>query len=64
MNIDEYLNNLQSSLENKFSEFENASSKKEENAGEYIFCPECGTKVDSNANFCPNCGYGFNANDD
>ena len=45
MNIDEYLNNLQSSLENKFSEFENASSKKEENAGEYIFCPECGTRI-------------------
>ena len=60
MNIDEYLNNLQSSLEKKFSDFEKESSKEAENAGEYMFCPECGTKVDSNANFCPNCGEKLN----
>lgn len=25
-----------------------------------LFCPECGTQVDTDANFCPNCGYCFN----
>lgn len=25
-----------------------------------LFCPSCGTKLDSNSNFCPKCGYKLN----
>ena len=57
MNIDDYLNELQSSLENQFSEFDTSSPT-------FIYCPECGTKLKSDANFCTNCGYAFNKNPD
>lgn len=60
MNIDEYLDNLQSDIDSQLSQFglnggqQNASSEKK-------FCPECGTQVEADANFCPSCGYNFNA---
>ena len=57
MNIDDYLNDLQSSLENQFSEFGTPSPT-------FIYCPECGTKMSSDANFCTNCGRAFNHNPD
>lgn len=61
MNIDEYLNELQSNLNNQLERFgvNGQVSSNAENAdahGEFKFCPECGTKVDSEAKFCPNCG--------
>jgi hypothetical protein len=61
MNIDEYLNNLQSNLDSQLSQFgvgdqqPLSTTEKEGN-----FCPECGTKVEAEANFCPNCGFCFN----
>lgn len=63
MNIDDYLNNLQSDLDSQLSQFglngqQNVSDGMEQ---ECKFCPECGTKVEADANFCPNCGYCFNA---
>jgi len=69
MNIDDYLNNLQSDLEDKLNgfgrqvneQFNNNLNQQEESACK--FCPECGTKVEIDANFCPNCGYRFNAGD-
>ena len=65
MNIDDYLNNLQSDLDSQLSQFglngqQNVSDGMEQ---ECKFCPECGTKVETEANFCPNCGYCFNADD-
>ena len=62
MNIDEYLDNLQSDIDSQLSQFglnggqQNASSEDEKK-----FCPECGTQVEADANFCPSCGYNFNA---
>ena len=64
MNIDEYLNNLQSDLNSQLSQIviggQLTDSVSEQ---ESKFCPECGTKVEAEANFCPNCGYCFNADD-
>lgn len=61
MNIDEYLNSLQSDLDSQLSRLglggQQPSSIIEP---EDKFCPECGTKVDAEANFCPNCGFRFN----
>lgn len=61
MNIDEYLNNLQNDLDNQLSQFglgrSHASGQQsEDNLDDFKFCPECGTKVDADAQFCPNCG--------
>ncbi|MDD7010270.1 MAG: zinc ribbon domain-containing protein [Candidatus Cryptobacteroides sp.] len=66
MNIDEYLNDLQSSLDRHLSRFGTGeqSSNRDNNPeapGEIKFCPECGTQMEADANFCPNCGYNFNA---
>ncbi len=61
MNIDEYLNNIQSDLDKQLSRFDVGTlqtSNKEKEEGK--FCPECGTKVETGANFCPNCGFCFN----
>ena len=62
MNIDEYINNLQSDLDSQLSQFGlNGGQQIAANEGEKKFCPECGTQVDVDANFCPSCGYNFNA---
>ena len=61
MNIDEYLNNIQSDLDKQLSRFDVGilqTSDKEKEEGK--FCPECGMKVETGANFCPNCGFCFN----
>ena len=68
MTIDEYLNDLQSSLDRHLSRFgmgEQSSNRDNNpnNPEERKFCPECGTQVEADANFCPNCGYNFNADD-
>lgn len=61
MNIDEYLNNLQSSLDSHLSRFGVGPQPTEDNSEpeDKKFCPECGTQVEADANFCPNCGYNF-----
>jgi len=62
MNIDEYINNLQSDLDSQLSQFGlNGGQQIAANEGEKKFCPECGTQVEADANFCPSCGYSFNA---
>ena len=56
MNIDDFINDLQSDIDSQLSQFglnANSDNKK--------FCPECGTQVMADANFCPECGYNFNA---
>ena len=69
MNIDEYLNNLQSNLEDQLSRF-GVNEKPSGNmfsvaeTDEKKFCPECGNKASADANFCPDCGYKFDATDD
>ena len=69
MNVDEYLNNLQTNLDDQLSRFGvsdqpagNASNNDEPE--EKKFCPECGNKVAADAKFCPECGYKFDAADD
>lgn len=55
MNIDDFINDLQSDIDSQLSQFGlnvNSDNKK--------FCPECGTQVMADANFCPECGYNFN----
>jgi len=66
MNIDEYLNNLQESLDSHLSRFGVGQQPADnpEDSEDKMFCPECGTRVDADANFCPNCGYNFYAEDD
>ena len=62
MNIDDYINNLQSDLDSQLSQFGlNGGQQNAANEGEKKFCPECGTQVEVDANFCPSCGYNFNA---
>ncbi|MBQ1915113.1 MAG: zinc ribbon domain-containing protein, partial [Selenomonadaceae bacterium] len=65
MNIDEYLRDLQSSLDDHLSRFgvgEQASDNADAPA-DIKYCPDCGTQVEADANFCPNCGYNFNADE-
>lgn len=67
MNIDEYLNNLQSSLDSHLSRFGVGPQPSESGPAEpedKKFCPECGTQVEADANFCPNCGYNFYGDED
>ena len=62
MNIDDYINNLQSDLDNHLSQFGlNCGQQNVASEGEKKFCPECGIQVKVDANFCPSCGYNFNA---
>jgi hypothetical protein len=62
MNIDDYINNLQSDLDNQLSQFGlNGGQQNVASEGEKKFCPECGTQVEVDANFCPSCGYNFDA---
>ena len=64
MNIDDYLNNLQSDLNSQLSQFGmNAGGQNTLDTGDKKFCPECGTQVEAGANFCPSCGYNFNEED-
>lgn len=70
MNIDEYLNSIQSDLDNQLrgigqqvNEQFNSNIGQQDDPVDTMFCPECGTKVDADANFCPNCGYCFNADE-
>ena len=64
MNIDEYLNELQSNLDNQQARFgmgEHPASDADntEATEEKKFCPECGKQVTIDANFCSNCGFHF-----
>lgn len=68
MNIDEYLNNLQTDLDNQLSRFgvsdqpaDNMFSMEETEEKKY--CPECGNKVVADAKFCPECGFRFHDGD-
>ena len=62
MDINEYINNLQSDLDSQLSQFGlNGGQQNSASESEKKFCPECGTQVEADANFCPGCGYNFNA---
>ena len=69
MNIDDYLNDLQTNLDDQLSRFGVSdqpagnmfSTAETENVK---FCPECGNKVAADAKFCPECGYKFDAVDE
>jgi len=62
MNIDDYLNDLQSDIDSQLSQFGlNGEQQNAIGEAEKKFCPECGTQVEIDANFCPSCGYNFNA---
>ena len=68
MNIDEYLNELQSNLDNQLARFgmgEQPASDADntEATEEKKFCPECGNKVAADAKFCPECGFRFQNED-
>ena len=69
MNIDEYLNELQSNLDSQLSRFgisghSSRTTISTEAADAFKFCPECGTRVDADARFCPNCGTRFETGED
>ena len=64
MNIDEYLNELQSNLDNQLARFgmgeqPAGNADNTEATEEKKFCPECGKQVTIDANFCSNCGFHF-----
>ena len=64
MNIDEYLNELQSNLDNQLARFgmgeqPAGNADNTEATEEKKFCPECGKQVAIDANFCSNCGFHF-----
>ena len=68
MNIDEYLNELQSNLDNQLARFgmgeqPAGNADNTEEAEEKKFCPECGKQVAIDANFCSNCGFHFQDED-
>jgi hypothetical protein len=64
MDIDKYLENLKSELDNKLTDIGNSNSYVDSiSDNEYsapVYCSECGTKIPSDANFCPNCGESIN----
>ena len=67
MDIDEQLNRLQSNLDEQLSRFGLGSTQQNNNdfdGDEKMFCPECGTQVDTDTNFCPNCGCRLNEDAD
>ena len=53
MDFDNYLNRLQADLDSRLKEM---NGHLETPSCGYIFCPECGTKVEESSNFCPECG--------
>ena len=62
MNIDDFLNDIQSDLDSQLSQFGlNNGQQNSASESEKKFCPECGTQVEIDANFCPSCGYSFNS---
>ena len=68
MNIDEYLNELQSNLDNQLARFgmgeqPAGNADNTEATEEKKFCPECGNKVAADAKFCPECGFRFRNED-
>ena len=68
MNIDEYLNELQSNLDNQLARFgmgeqPAGNADNTEATEEKKFCPECGNKVAADATFCPECGFRFRNED-
>lgn len=69
MNIDEYLNNLQTNLDDQLSRFgvnnqPAGNGTNDDETEDKKFCPECGNKVVADAKFCPECGYKFDAVDE
>ena len=69
INIDDYLNSIQQDLDNRLSRFglngqQTGEANEPAEPEEVKFCPECGTRMEADANFCPNCGYNFNAEDE
>ena len=68
MNVDDYINNLQSDLDSQLARFglggqPTGGIDDTEDVGEKKFCPNCGIQVEAGANFCPECGYNFNVED-
>ena len=69
MNIDDYLNDLQTNLDEQLSRFGVSDQPARnmfstEDIEEKKFCPECGNKVAADAKFCPECGYKFDTADE
>lgn len=69
MEMDEYINNLNSDLERQMEELNRSmnaalnmdstpysSSNTTENTASFSFCPECGTRIEAGSKFCPECG--------
>ena len=67
MEIDEYINNLNSDLERQMSELSNSMDSMlnscqpladglDDNEGGVMFCPECGTCLPAGSFFCSSCG--------
>ena len=69
MKIDDYLNELQSNLDEQLSKFgfnsSNEDTQKEKAAvvETGISCPECGAQIPDDANFCPACGYNLHSDE-
>ena len=57
MDIDNWLYNLQTDLDSRLNQLNGYTDT---SSCAYIFCPECGTKVEESSNFCPNCGEPLN----
>lgn len=56
MNLDELLSNLRTNLDNRIEEFHNEEAS-QDGTLQFMFCPECGTKVEVGVKFCPECGH-------
>lgn len=71
MDLDNYINNLNSDLERQMAELNNSfgsimgtntaavpssQEQQSEEVQEFMFCPECGTKLAADSKFCSNCG--------
>jgi len=71
MDLDNYLNNINSDLERQMAELNNSfgsvmgtntsaaslyHEQPSEELQDFMFCPECGTKLPADSKFCSNCG--------
>lgn len=59
MELEDYLSQLKSGIDDAFkqaTDFSSSIQKKGKEEGRALFCPECGTRLPADAHFCMECG--------
>ena len=62
MDLERLLSNIRTNLDNQIEELDSEGTQYEEL--QFMFCPECGNRVEVGTNFCPACGQSLNDSSD